>query len=46
MDLFFNETDLPEKMKAYRKAALKDIKGLLGQVIDEQLQKLDKEPGR
>jgi transcriptional regulator with XRE-family HTH domain len=44
MDLFFTETNLPEKMKTYRKAALKDIKGLLVKVLDGQLMDLDKEP--
>jgi transcriptional regulator with XRE-family HTH domain len=44
MDLFSTETNLPEKMKTYRKAALKNVKGLLGQIIDEQLQDLDREP--
>jgi transcriptional regulator with XRE-family HTH domain len=44
MDLFSTETNLPEKMKTYRKAALKDVKGFLGQIIDEQLKDLDKEP--
>jgi transcriptional regulator with XRE-family HTH domain len=44
MDLFSTETNLPEKMKTYRKAALKDVKGLLGRVIDEQLKDLDREP--
>jgi hypothetical protein len=40
--LFSTETNLPETLKTYRKAALKDIKGLLGQVIDEKLKELDK----
>jgi hypothetical protein len=31
-------------MKTYRKTALKGIKELLGQIIDEQLKDLDKEP--
>jgi transcriptional regulator with XRE-family HTH domain len=42
-DLFSKETNLSEKMKAYRKTALKDVKRLLGQVIDGQLKDLDKE---
>ncbi|GHT95242.1 hypothetical protein FACS1894141_3490 [Spirochaetia bacterium] len=44
MDLFSTETRLPEKMKTYRKTALKNIKEQLGQIIDEQLKDLDKEP--
>jgi transcriptional regulator with XRE-family HTH domain len=44
IDLFFMETNLPEKMKTYRKAALKNIKGLLDQLIDGQLKDLDDEP--
>jgi transcriptional regulator with XRE-family HTH domain len=43
MELFSMETNLPETLKTYRKAALKDIKGLLGQIIDEKLKDLDKE---
>jgi transcriptional regulator with XRE-family HTH domain len=43
MDLFSTETNLPEKMKAYRKTALKDVKRLLGRIIDEQLKDLDKD---
>jgi transcriptional regulator with XRE-family HTH domain len=43
MDLFSTETNLPDKMKTYRKAALKDIKRLLGQIIDEKLKGLEKE---
>jgi hypothetical protein len=38
MELFSTETNLPETLKTYRKAALKDIKGLLGQVVDEETQ--------
>ena len=44
MDLFSTETNLPEKIKTYRKAAFRDIKGLLGQFIDGHLKDLDKEP--
>jgi transcriptional regulator with XRE-family HTH domain len=43
MELFSMETNLPETLKTYRKVALQDIKGLLGQVIDEKLKELDKE---
>jgi transcriptional regulator with XRE-family HTH domain len=44
IDLFSTETNMPEKMKTYRKAALVNIKGQLGQIIDEQLKELEKEP--
>jgi transcriptional regulator with XRE-family HTH domain len=44
MELFFTEINLPEKMKTYRKAALEDMKNLLGQVIDEKLKDLEKDP--
>ena len=43
MDLFSADINLPEKMKTYRKAALRDVKRLLGQVIDGQLKDLDNE---
>ncbi|MDR1420852.1 MAG: helix-turn-helix domain-containing protein [Treponema sp.] len=43
MDLFSTETSLPEKMKTYRKTALKDVKRLLGQIIDGKLKDLEKE---
>ncbi|MDR1251612.1 MAG: helix-turn-helix domain-containing protein [Treponema sp.] len=43
ISLFSKEIDLPATMKIYRKAVLEDIKGLLGQVIDEKLKDLDKE---
>ncbi|AEF84146.1 conserved domain protein [Treponema primitia ZAS-2] len=42
--LFSKDIDLPETMKTYRKVALKDIKGLLVQIIDEQLENLNKKP--
>jgi transcriptional regulator with XRE-family HTH domain len=41
MELFTTETNLPETMKTYRKAALRDVKGLLGQFLDEKLKELD-----
>jgi transcriptional regulator with XRE-family HTH domain len=44
IDLFSREKALPEAMKTYRKAALKDIKGLMGRFIDEKLHDLDKKP--
>ena len=44
VDLFSTEKKLPETMKAYRKAALKDIKNLMGQFIGEKLKDLDKKP--
>jgi hypothetical protein len=40
IDLFSTEINLPETMKTYRKAALKDIKGL----IDEKLKELEQDP--
>ena len=44
IDLFSTERSLPEAMKSYRKAALKDIKGLMGRFIDEKLKNLEKKP--
>jgi transcriptional regulator with XRE-family HTH domain len=43
VELFSKEINLPETLKTYRKAALVDIKGLMGQFIDEKLQELEKE---
>lgn len=40
IDLFSTAINLPETMKTYRKAALKDIRGL----IDEKLQELETDP--
>jgi transcriptional regulator with XRE-family HTH domain len=40
VDLFSTEIDLPETIKTCRKAALKDIRGL----IDEKLRELEQEP--
>jgi transcriptional regulator with XRE-family HTH domain len=42
IELFSRDSKLPETLKNYRKAALKDIKGLMGQFIDEKLKELDK----
>ena len=44
LELFSAETNLPETIKACRKSALKDIKGLVGRFIDEKLKDLEKEP--
>jgi transcriptional regulator with XRE-family HTH domain len=44
LDLFSAEKNLPETIKACRKSALKDIKGLMGRFIDEKLKDLEKEP--
>ena len=44
VDLFSVEKKLPEAMKTYRKAALKDIKSLMGRFIDEKLRMLEKNP--
>jgi transcriptional regulator with XRE-family HTH domain len=43
VELFSKEINLPETLKTYRKAALVDIKGLMGQFIDEKLKDLEKE---
>jgi transcriptional regulator with XRE-family HTH domain len=40
--LFSAEINLPETMKTYRKVALNNIKGILVQVIEEQLKDLEK----
>jgi transcriptional regulator with XRE-family HTH domain len=40
IDLFSMKINLPETMKTYRKAALKDIRSL----IDEKLKELETEP--
>jgi transcriptional regulator with XRE-family HTH domain len=42
IDLFSTDINLPETMKTYRKAALKDIRELMTGFIDEKLQNLDK----
>jgi len=42
VDLFSTNKNMPETMKAYRKAALKDIRGLMGRFIDEKLKELEK----
>ncbi|GHV90899.1 hypothetical protein AGMMS50268_14020 [Spirochaetia bacterium] len=42
--LFSKEINLPETMKTYRKAALSDLKEVMGQFIDGQLKDLDKKP--
>ena len=44
LDLFAAEKNLPEAIKACRKAALKDLKNLVGRYIDEKLKELGKEP--
>jgi hypothetical protein len=43
IDLFSTENHLPQAIKSCRKAALKDIKGLMGRFIDEKLRDLEKE---
>jgi transcriptional regulator with XRE-family HTH domain len=43
IDLFSAENNLPQMIKSCRKAALKDIKGLMGRFIDEKLRDLEKE---
>jgi transcriptional regulator with XRE-family HTH domain len=42
IDLFSTEINLPETMKTYRKAALKNIKNLLMNVLDDEITNLDK----
>jgi len=42
VDLFSTEKKLPQTMKAYRRAALKDIKALMGRFLDEKLKDLEK----
>jgi transcriptional regulator with XRE-family HTH domain len=44
LDLLSRDTNLPETIKACRKSALKDIKGLMGRFIDEKIKDLDKDP--
>ncbi|MDR2942099.1 MAG: helix-turn-helix domain-containing protein [Treponema sp.] len=41
VDLFSNGKTLPETMKSYRKAALKEIKGVIGRFIDEKIKDMD-----
>jgi transcriptional regulator with XRE-family HTH domain len=41
IDLFSTEKKLPEIMKTYRKAALKDIRGIMGRYIDDRLKEID-----
>jgi transcriptional regulator with XRE-family HTH domain len=42
VDLFSTGKTLPETMKAYRKSALKDVKSVMGRLIDEKLKDLEK----
>jgi transcriptional regulator with XRE-family HTH domain len=44
IDLFSIEKNMPETIKTHRKAALEEIKGLLGRFIDEKLEDLEKKP--
>jgi len=41
VDLLSTGKTLPETMKAYRRTALKDVKGIMGRFIDEKLKDLD-----
>ena len=43
LDLLSTETNLQKSIKACRKAALKDIKQLMGHYIDDKLNELEKE---
>jgi len=45
IDLFSTEINLPETMKTYRKAALKNIKNLLMNVLDDEINNLNKVSG-
>jgi len=42
IDLFSTETNLQETMKTHQKAALKNIKKLLSEFIDEKIKDLEK----
>jgi len=44
IDLFSIEKNMPETIKNHRKAALEEIKGLMGRFIDEKLEDLEKKP--
>jgi len=44
IDLFSIERNMPEIMKNHRKAALEEIRGLMGRFIDERLEDLEKKP--
>lgn len=43
IDLFSTEKALPEAIKTYRQAALKDIQGLMGRFIEEKLRDLERD---
>jgi hypothetical protein len=38
------EKNMPETIKNHRRAALEEIKGLMGRFIDEKLEDLEKKP--
>jgi transcriptional regulator with XRE-family HTH domain len=40
IDLFYTERNLPETLKTYRKAAIKDVKSLVGRFLDDNLKEL------
>jgi len=42
IDLFSVEENMPQTIKNHRKAALEDIRGLMGRFIDERLEDLEK----
>jgi transcriptional regulator with XRE-family HTH domain len=42
IDLFSTEKRLAESMKACRKSALRDLRGLMGRYFDEKIKELDK----
>jgi transcriptional regulator with XRE-family HTH domain len=41
VDLFSTGKTMPETMKAYRRAAFKDVKVVMGRFIDEKLKDMD-----
>jgi hypothetical protein len=43
LTLFCKEINLPETMKITRKAALEDLKNLIGQYLDGKIKEIDKE---
>ena len=44
LDLFSIEKNMAETIKKHRRAALEDIKGLMGRFIDDRLEDLEKKP--
>ena len=42
LDLFITDKKMPEAIKTYRKATIKDVKSQIGRFLDEKLADLDK----